>query len=59
MEQDDYYQIDGLGIPFAGGGLSASLSRNKQYEHFRQARWRSGFLASSTFVSASLYAGRR
>lgn len=25
MEQDAYYQIDGLGIPFAGGGLSAGL----------------------------------
>ena len=25
MEQDGYYQVDGLGIPFAGGGLSASL----------------------------------
>ncbi len=24
-EQDAYYQVDGLGIPFAGGGLSASL----------------------------------
>ena len=25
MEQDGYYQVDALGIPFAGGGLSASL----------------------------------
>lgn len=25
MEQDAYYQIDELGIPFAGGGLSAGL----------------------------------
>lgn len=25
MEQDAYYQVDELGIPFAGGGLSASL----------------------------------
>lgn len=25
MEQDAYYQIDALGIPFAGGGLNASL----------------------------------
>ena len=25
MEQDAYYQVDGLGIPFAGGGLSAGL----------------------------------
>lgn len=25
MEQDAYYQVDALGIPFAGGGLNASL----------------------------------
>lgn len=25
MEQDAYYQVDALGIPFAGGGLSAGL----------------------------------
>lgn len=25
MEQDAYYQVDGLGIPFSGGGLSAGL----------------------------------
>lgn len=25
MEQDAYYQVDGLGTPFAGGGLNASL----------------------------------
>ncbi|HUH75317.1 MAG TPA: serine hydrolase [Chitinophagales bacterium] len=25
MEQDAYYQVDGLGTPFAGGGLSACL----------------------------------
>lgn len=25
MEQDAYYQIDGLGTPFAGGGLNAGL----------------------------------
>ena len=25
MEQDAYYQVDALGVPFAGGGLNASL----------------------------------
>lgn len=25
MEQDAYYQVDGLGTPYAGGGLNASL----------------------------------
>ena len=25
MEQDAYYQVDGLGTPFAGGGLNAGL----------------------------------
>ncbi len=41
MEQDAYYQVDGLGIPFAGGGLSAGLRDMARFGELvrNEGRW--------------------
>ena len=41
MEQDAYYQVDELGIPFAGGGLSAGLRDMARFGELirNQGRW--------------------
>ena len=42
MEQDAYYQVDALGIPFAGGGLSLGLRDMARFGDLvrNQGRWR-------------------
>lgn len=42
MEQDAYYQVDELGIPFAGGGLSAGLRDMARFGELmrNQGQWR-------------------
>lgn len=42
MEQDAYYQIDGLGIPFAGGGISLGLRDMARFGDLvrNEGRWR-------------------
>jgi CubicO group peptidase (beta-lactamase class C family) len=42
MEQDAYYQVDALGIPFAGGGLSAGLRDMARFGELirNQGNWR-------------------
>ena len=42
MEQDAYYQIDGKGIPFAGGGISLGLRDMARFGDLirNQGRWR-------------------
>ncbi|ART81119.1 6-aminohexanoate hydrolase [Oceanisphaera avium] len=42
MEQDAYYQVDELGIPFAGGGLSAGLRDMARFGELirNQGRWK-------------------
>ncbi len=42
MEQDAYYQVDGLGTPFAGGGISLGLRDMARFGDLvrNQGRWR-------------------
>ena len=42
MEQDAYYQVDGMGIPFAGGGLSLGLRDMARFGDLvrNEGRWR-------------------
>lgn len=42
MEQDAYYQVDGMGIPFAGGGISLGLRDMARFGDLvrNEGRWR-------------------
>ncbi len=61
MEQDGYYQVDGLGIPFAGGGFDAGLRDLGRFGEMmlRGGRWRGEQIIPEEAIQDIRHGGNR
>jgi CubicO group peptidase (beta-lactamase class C family) len=61
MEQDAYYQVDALGVPFAGGGLNATLRDLARFAEMLRmgGEWRGVRIVPAAAINDIVHGGNR